>query len=142
MDSSYSRLTLPARVESVREFHEFVRRGATAAGLDSGELDKLDLVLEEILVNIAKYAYGEGTGDIEVAYVADGAVLLLEITDKGRKFNPLEAAMPDLALGLADRPIGGLGVLLVKQIVGSLAYRRENGQNTVSFRFPGSEAIS
>jgi serine/threonine-protein kinase RsbW len=142
MDSPFSRLTLPARVESVREFQQFVRRGAKAAGLKPEDMDKLDLVLEEILVNIARYAYGGGAGDIEVAYAPDGAGLLVEVIDKGCEFNPLESHVPDLTLGLAERPIGGLGVLLVKQIVGSLAYRRENGQNTVSFRFPGPAAAA
>jgi serine/threonine-protein kinase RsbW len=140
MKSPFARLTLPARVQSVRAFHEFVRGGAVTAGLGPTDMDKLDLVLEEILVNIARYAYAGGTGDMEVAYAADGGTLIVEITDHGSSFNPLEAAPPDLTLGLAERPVGGLGVLLVKEIVGSLCYRREMDQNTVSFRFPGSQA--
>jgi anti-sigma regulatory factor (Ser/Thr protein kinase) len=141
MDSQFERLTLPARVESVRAFHQFVRSGAEAIGLDSVDMNKLDLVLEEILVNIARYAY-DGAGDVEVAYSAEPGSLLVEITDSGRSFNPLESAPPELALGLAERPIGGLGVLLVRQIVGSLSYRRQGGQNTLSFRFPGPGPIS
>jgi anti-sigma regulatory factor (Ser/Thr protein kinase) len=141
MDSQFERLTLPARVESVRAFHQFVRSGAEAIGLDSVDMNKLDLVLEEILVNIARYAY-DGAGDVEVAYSAEPGSLLVEITDSGRSFNPLESAPPELALGLAERPIGGLGVLLVRQIVGSLSYRRQDGQNTLSFRFPGPGPIS
>jgi serine/threonine-protein kinase RsbW len=137
MGSPFARLTLPARVESVRVFHQFVRGGAEAAGLEAADMDKLDLVLEEILVNIARYAYEAGSGEVDVAYSTQAGSLLVEVTDRGRSFNPLEAAPPDLALGLADRPVGGLGVLLVKQIVGSLSYRREDGQNTLSFRFPG-----
>jgi anti-sigma regulatory factor (Ser/Thr protein kinase) len=142
MDAPFERLTLPARVESVRAFHQFVRSGAEAAGLDSDDMNKLDLVLEEILVNIARYAYQGGAGDVEVAYSAEPGSLLVEVTDQGRGFNPLDAAPPDLALGLGDRPIGGLGVLLVRQIVGSLSYRRRDGQNTLSFRFPGPRTIS
>jgi serine/threonine-protein kinase RsbW len=137
MDSRIERLTLPARVESVRAFHKFVRVGAEAVGMESDDMDKLDLVLEEILVNIARYAYDGGVGEIEVAYSVAAGSLLVEITDSGRSFNPLEAAPPDLTLGLADRPVGGLGVLLVKQIVAALSYRREADQNTLSFRFPG-----
>jgi len=137
MDSPTARLTLPAHVESVRVFHDFVRAGAQAAGLDSMDMDKLELVLEEILVNVARYAYEGEAGEVAVAYAANGDTLLVEITDWGRSFNPLEAAAPDLTLGLADRPVGGLGLLLVKQMVGSLGYRRKEGQNIVSFRFPG-----
>jgi serine/threonine-protein kinase RsbW len=101
-------------------------------------MDQLDLVLEEILVNVARYAYQDGVGDVEVGYATQGDTLLVEVSDRGRNYNPLEAApAPDLTLGLADRPIGGLGVLLVKQIVGSLSYRHQDGQNIVSFCFPG-----
>ena len=142
MDSSFVRLTLPARVESVRTFHQFVRGGAESADMGSQDMDKLDLVLEEILVNIARYAYEGGVGDVEVAYAVGAGSLLVEVTDSGSSFNPLEAAPPNLTVGLADRPIGGLGVLLVKQIVGSLGYRRENGRNTVSFRIPRPGAAS
>ena len=136
MGSPVARLKLPAKVQSLQSFHQFVRDGAEAAGLESEEMGKLELVLEEILVNVARYAYDDGAGEVEVAYSTDGRALLIEVIDRGRGFNPLEAAPPDLSLGLAERPIGGLGVVLVKQIVGSLHYRRENGQNTVSFRFP------
>lgn len=136
MGSPVARLKLPAKVQSLQSFQQFVRGGAEAAGLESQEMGKLELVLEEILVNVARYAYADGAGDVEVAYSTDGGALLIEVIDRGRGFNPLEAAPPDLSLGLAERPIGGLGVILVKQIVGSLHYRRENGQNTVSFRFP------
>lgn len=140
MGSPSARLKLPAKVQSLQAFHEFVRGGAEAAGLESGEMGKLELVLEEILVNVARYAYADGAGDVEVAYSTDAGALLIEVIDRGCGFNPLEAAPPDLSLGLAERPIGGLGVVLVKQIVGSLNYRRENGQNTVSFRFPAERA--
>lgn len=136
MASPFARLTLPAQVQSVRLFHEFVRSGAEQAGLDSADMNLLDLVLEEMLVNVARYAYPGGTGDVEVAYAAEDNTLLIEITDHGCDFNPLTSSPPDLKLGLAERPIGGLGVLLVKQNVGSLQYRREMDQNTVSFRFP------
>jgi serine/threonine-protein kinase RsbW len=138
MAQPFTRLRLPARVQSVRVFHQFVRDGAAVVGMTSADMDKLDLVLEEILVNVARYAYQGCVGDVEVGYSIQGDTLLVEVSDQGHSYNPLEATpAPDLTLGLADRPIGGLGVLLVKQIVGSLSYRYQDGQNIVSFCFPG-----
>lgn len=140
MDSPFARLTLPARIDSVEAFREFVHVGAESAGLAAPEMDWLDLVLEEILVNIARYAYQPGTGDAEVAYaVEQPGKLLVEISDGGSAFNPLASDPPVLGGGLAERPIGGWGVFLVKNIVGSLAYRREQDRNTVSFTFPGPD---
>jgi anti-sigma regulatory factor (Ser/Thr protein kinase) len=137
MDSPVARLTLPASAKSISAFSEFVRGGAIAAGIDANEFEKLDLVMEEILINVARYAYTPETGAVEVAYAPEGPhKLRVEIADFGRVFNPLEADPPDLSRGLADRPIGGLGVFLVKNMVDSLAYSREADRNVLSFIFP------
>jgi serine/threonine-protein kinase RsbW len=122
---------------------EFVREGALAAGIAESELAKLDLVLEEILINVARYAYAPETGSVAVSYSQNApGRLKVEIGDYGCVFNPLEADPPDLSRGLADRPIGGLGVFLVRSMVDSIAYRRENGQNILSFTFPTDEGLS
>jgi serine/threonine-protein kinase RsbW len=137
MGSPVTRLALPATTEAIAGFRDFVRGGALAAGIHPDELEKLDLVLEEILVNVARYAYAPEKGAAEVAYAPLGpGHLRVEITDSGSFFNPLEADPPDLSRGLADRPIGGLGVFLVKNLVGSIAYRREDNRNILSFTFP------
>lgn len=131
------RLILPASAGSVAALSEFVRRGAVAAGIAESDLAKLDLILEEILMNVARYAYTPETGAVEVAYASAGPCKLrVEVTDFGRVFNPLEADPPDLSRGLADRPMGGLGVFLVKNMVDSIAYRREGDRNILSFTFP------
>jgi len=139
MDAPVNRLTLPANAESMAAFSVFVRAGAVAAGIATSDLEKLDLVLEEILINVARYAYAAETGKTEVAYFEEGpGKLRVEIADSGRCFNPLEVDPPDLSRALADRPIGGLGVFLVKSLVESIAYRRQDGRNILSFTFPGA----
>jgi anti-sigma regulatory factor (Ser/Thr protein kinase) len=130
MDPPFKRLTLPA-------ISQFVRGGALAAGVAENEFGKLDLILEEILVNVARYAYSPESGAVEVAYTPVGPhQLRVEIADFGRVFNPLQADPPDLSRGLAERPIGGLGVFLVRSMVDSIAYRREGDRNVLSFTFP------
>jgi serine/threonine-protein kinase RsbW len=138
MESPAHRLILPACVESLEEFRRFVRGGAEACGIAPGEVDKLDLVMEEILINVARYAYVPEAGTAEVTYwqISPGR-LRVEISDHGRPFDPLAADPPDLSRGLADRPIGGLGVFLARNLVDSMAYRREDGRNVLSFEFPG-----
>jgi serine/threonine-protein kinase RsbW len=137
MDSTAARLTLPASVESVALFRNFVRSGAVAAEVPADELEKLDLVLEEILVNIARYAYPAGNGAAEVAFAPDGpGKLSVEISDWGNACNPLDVEPPDFSRGLAERPIGGLGVFLVRSMVSDIAYRREQDRNILAFGFP------
>jgi len=129
-------LTLPATAGSIPPLSEFVREGAVAAGIATDELGKLDLILEEVLMNVARYAYTEGSGEVEVRYMAEKGRLRVEIIDSGIVFNPLEADSPDLSRGLVDRPIGGLGVFLIKNMVETVHYRRENDQNVLTFTFP------
>jgi serine/threonine-protein kinase RsbW len=137
MDSSVQRLTLPATAGSISAFSQFVRGGAVAVGVAEEECEKLELILEEILINVARYAYTPETGAVEVAYAPAGpSKLRVEIADFGRVFNPLEVDPPDLSRGLADRPIGGLGVFLVRRMVDSIDYRREENRNILSFTFP------
>ena len=132
-----ARLTLPAAAESIAKFCEFVRAGAVEAGIGPEELEKLDLILEEILINVARYAYTTEKGVVEVGYLADcPGKLKVEVIDSGRIFNPLEADPPDLSRGLADRPIGGLGVFLVRSMVASIDYRRDGDRNILCFTFP------
>ena len=135
-----NRLILPASAGSISALSEFVRGGAVAAGIGENELGKLDLVLEEILINVARYAYTPESGAVEVAYAQAGpSKLHVEIADFGRVFNPLQADPPDLSRGLADRPIGGLGVFLVRSMVDSIAYCRQGDRNILSFTFPINE---
>jgi anti-sigma regulatory factor (Ser/Thr protein kinase) len=139
MDPPVERLILPAIAGSISTLSGFARRGAVAAGIAESDLVKLDLVLEEILINVARYAYTPETGLVEVAYAPTGPrKLYIEIADFGRVFNPLQADPPDLSRGLADRPIGGLGVFLVRSMVDSIAYRRDGDRNILSFTFPAA----
>jgi anti-sigma regulatory factor (Ser/Thr protein kinase) len=137
-----ARLTLPAAAESIAPFREFVRAGALEAGIVPEELEKLDLILEEILINVARYAYTPEKGLVDVGYLADSAgKLRVEVVDSGRVFNPLEVDPPDLSRGLQERPIGGLGVFLVRAMVASIDYRRDGNRNILSFTFP-SDSLS
>jgi anti-sigma regulatory factor (Ser/Thr protein kinase) len=135
MDDGLTWLRLPAEMSSLERFTAFARGGAQAASLPDAALHKLDLMLEEVLVNVFRYAYPEGqAGEAEVGYAAappDG--LRIDVRDSGQEFNPLEKTDPNLDLGIDERPIGGLGIFLVKSLAESVSYRRENGRNILSF---------
>ena len=59
----------------------------------------------------------------------------LEIRDRGISFNPLERADPDLEAGLMERPIGGLGIVLMKELTDGIAWHRENDENCLTIIF-------
>lgn len=133
------RLRLPAQIDSVKPFCEFARRASAGAAFTVDDLNLLDLVIEEVMVNIAFYAYGQGGGEAELGCALAGPRMLrLQITDEGRAFNPLASQPPDFSRGLPDRRAGGLGIFLVRSIAASISYVRCGGSNTLRFTFaPG-----
>jgi serine/threonine-protein kinase RsbW len=128
-------LRLPAVESSLAQFTEFVHEGVRKAALPASHLLHVELVLEELLVNVFRYAYSSGeSGDVSVGYgIPTPYCLRVDVCDSGRAFNPLDNEDPDVDLPLAERPIGGLGVFLVKKIANSVSYKREDGRNIVSF---------
>ena len=124
-------VTLSAEAGSLGPATEFVRKGAIEANLPESRIGELDLVVEEILMNLSRYAYPEGApGNVTVTYsVPAPGVLSVEFADQGREFDPLTASPPDLTLDLSGRPTGGLGIFLIKSFADSLTYSREEGWN-------------
>lgn len=93
----------------------------------------LQLVTEEIVVNVVSYAYPDGAeGELEVEISASDEEIKLEFSDSGKPFNPLEKEDPDTTLSAEERPIGGLGIFLVKQMMDDVRYRYENGRNILT----------
>lgn len=128
-------LTVVAKAESLGPVTEFVKTGGREADLPELQMRQLELLIEEILVNIWRYSYPEhAPGTVTVAYsVPKPGELLVEIGDQGSEFNPLLHPAPDLTLDLEQRPVGGLGIFLLKSFAGSLSYRREEGWNRLTF---------
>jgi len=95
----------------------------------------LNLVLDEIVSNVIKYGYDDTLEhEIHVRVVLEGDLLTIQVEDDGRSFNPLEAPPPNLDLPIEQRPIGGLGVFIVKSTVDAAEYRREGGRNVLTIK--------
>ncbi len=128
-------LTLIAKPESLSLATEFLRNGAREANLPELHMRQLELMIEEILVNICRYSYPESApGTLVVTYSVLGpGEMEVEVADQGVAFDTLTADPPDLTLDLSRRPVGGLGIFLVKSFGRSLNYRRQLGWNRLSF---------
>ena len=95
----------------------------------------VSLALDEMLTNVISYGYDDdGTHDIAVRVTLHANELVLEVEDDGRPFNPLEVPPPALHQPLRERPIGGLGIYLARQVMDDVAYRREGGKNLLVMR--------
>lgn len=94
---------------------------------------KIELSVEEAVENVVRYAYEGGIGWLEAGTSLDhnSLMLTIELRDAGVPFNPLEKADPDVTLSANERDIGGLGIYLCKQMMDSIDYRYEDGNNVL-----------
>ena len=91
---------------------------------------KVNLALEEVVINVMNYGHDDGLHEIEISLFSDENALTIEIVDDGRPFDPLhDAPKPNVTGELEDRSIGGLGIHLVRKIMDDVRYRREQGKN-------------
>lgn len=95
----------------------------------------IQVVLDELLSNTVRCGTdGDRELAIEVRFRLDADALRVEILDDGTPFNPLERASPDTTLPLEKRPVGGLGVMLVKNLVDEISWEDDAGRNRVRIR--------
>lgn len=136
-------LRLPATAESRAAFRRFVVAQATAAGLAPPVIAKVELVLEELLVNLATHAYRQGPGFAEVTCRhLSPAVFCLKVVDRGPPFDPLAQPEPALSEDVASRPIGGLGLHLIRRLANQIHYERTEHENIVTVGFSISPAAT
>ena len=129
-------LTTEAVTENLQSVMDFVNDSLSDKGCSAKTLYQMELVLEEIFINIASYAYegDERPVVLSIDFEEDPLAAIVTFKDKGAPYNPLSRNDPNLALKLENREIGGLGIFLVKKNVDAIWYEHVNGENVLSFR--------
>ncbi len=103
---------------------------ALAVQLPEETLFQVRLVLEEVLMNVISYGAGDGAvPHVQLNMAQKDGTLSMEIADNGIAFDPLQLPAPDLDAEIDDRPIGGLGIFLVRELMDSVTYRRDGDWN-------------
>ena len=94
---------------------------------------KVNLALEEVVINVMNYGHDDGLHEIDIILTTEEDSLTIEIVDDGRPFDPLhDAPIPDVNAELEERNIGGLGIHLVRKMMDDVQYRREEGKNRLT----------
>ncbi len=126
-------IRLDNRLSELDKLADEVERFGEANGFSPRTTYQIRLVLDELLTNVISYGYkDQGAHEIEVAMrLADG-LLTVRLEDDATPFNPVEAGQPDLQCPVEDRPIGGLGIHLVKKIMDRVEYERKEGKNLLT----------
>ena len=120
-------------LHEVTRFSSFIKSALGKLDIEQAQARQLRLAVEEAVVNVIDYAYPAGIkGDITISMMSDGRVLHFQIVDKGVPFDPTEKEKADTTLSAEDRQIGGLGILLVRELMDSINYEREDGKNVLT----------
>lgn len=126
-------LILQNEISEISKLPSFIEAIGEELELPPSLTFNFNLVLEEAISNIIFYAYPNQTGkeiSVQAATVANSLVFTL--TDSGQAFDPTQVEDDDITLSAAERPIGGLGIFLIKQIMDKLEYRRTDGKNILT----------
>ena len=92
------------------------------------------VAIEELFVNVARYAYENGEGEVTlgIGFDRESRTVTFRMTDRGVPFDPLQKPDPDITLSAEDREIGGLGIFITKKTMDLVEYAYENGENTLT----------
>jgi serine/threonine-protein kinase RsbW len=125
------RTRVPADPQQLAVLNQFLRAFWTAAALAPGAIQPFELALEEIFMNIVTHGSEPGrTPCVEVTLDGGpGESATMTVEDDGPEFDPLSLPPPDLSVGLDQRPVGGLGVFLVRQMMDTVSYQRVGTRN-------------
>ena len=133
---SGSTMTLPASVANIEKIVAFLEQELEKRDCPVKTSMQICLAADEVMANIAMYAYVQGGGDVTVRFDYDGAdrMAAITFTDSGIPFDPLAKEDPDVGLPAEKRKIGGLGIFLVKKTMDEIRYSREDGKNILCIR--------
>lgn len=129
-------LKIEATIENLSKVFKFLQESLDTCDAPSKVKRQIKLCVEEIYMNITHYAYNPETGMAKIGVDVIGGEnperVVISFVDEGKPYDPLAKQDPDLELSLDDRPIGGLGIYLVKTTMDSVAYEHKDGQNVLT----------
>ena len=124
-----------AKQENYKQFYNWLHSACDEWSINEELANKLDICAEEIFANIVFHAYPPESGTFEASLTKLDEKITFEFTDEGIEYNPLEKPDPDIDLSPEERPLGGLGIYMIKNIADEVSYKRENNKNILTLIF-------
>ena len=129
-------ITVEAKVDNLPIVTDFIEKKLEEIDCPIKVLSQINVAVDELFSNIARYAYYPGTGDatIKLEIKDNPKAIIITFIDEGKPYNPLEKDDPDVTLNAEDREIGGLGIFLVKKTMNDMNYEYKDGKNILKIR--------
>jgi len=127
-------ITVDATIDNISIITEFIDNELEVYNCPENEQVKVNIAIDELVANIAKYAYGEDKGKVTVQLEVNEKSLSISFIDGGIPYNPLEHEEPDVTLSVEERQIGGLGIYLVKKLMDEMTYNYIDGKNVLKIQ--------
>ena len=124
-------LVIEARLENMEAVLGFVSEKIADCSMKTQ--NQIRIAVDEIFSNIARYAYNPEVGGA-VVRIAVGNDVVIEFEDSGTPYDPLAKEDPDVSLSAQEREVGGLGLFMVKNLMDSVEYRREENRNILTIK--------
>ena len=109
-------LSVKASLENLREIRSYIDQAGTRLGVSESALGDLCLVVDEAVTNVILHGYGDLDGIVEIHMEADGNDIIIRIRDQAKTFDSSHVDAPHLDTALKDRPFGGMGIFLIKEM--------------------------
>lgn len=123
-------IVLENQVSEISKLAEFIEKLGEEFNFSMGLVMNLNLVMEELVSNVIFYAYPKGSkNSFSVEFTINNDIIEIILSDSGVPFDPTIAKEADITLSAEERPIGGLGIFLVKKIMDTVVYERKNDKN-------------
>jgi serine/threonine-protein kinase RsbW len=123
---------LAAAPKNLAALRDFVEQTATVWRADPDAIPNVVLAVDELATNIMVHGYAGQPGEIEVELRLEGHDLVIHLRDQARQFDPTRVPPPDMTLPLEQRPIGGVGLHIVRQVMDEIRYRPLGGGNELT----------
>ena len=126
--------TFPAKTDALSDVLGFVDEMLESYGCPMKIQTAICVAIEEVFVNVARYAYADGDGEASlcIGFNEETKEITFRLSDSGVPFDPLQKPDPDITLSADERDIGGLGIFITKKTMDSLSYVYENGENILT----------
>lgn len=128
------RITVPANISNLPDVISSIEAFLEQIDCPIKAQTQIEVAVDEVFTNIASYAYdgSDGLVTIDADMLEGEKGIKITFTDQGKAYNPLEKEDPDITLSAEERPIGGLGIFIVKKTMDDVVYSYENDSNILS----------